>query len=72
MSEVLFTAPLAYETGNPITPPSATGSRFRVDLVDGRIYQWDSGPDIWRLLAQGIDVITGTPTGSPSAGQSAL
>lgn len=46
----------------PSGAPSSTGSRLRVDLASGRIYEWYAAGSTWRTLAQGIDIVAGQMT----------
>jgi hypothetical protein len=56
----------------PSGVPSSTGSRLRVDLASGRIYQWSAANTTWRTLGQGIDIVAGcaAPAYTPGYAQS--
>lgn len=71
-AQIQFTAGLNYESGVPSGAPSSTGSRIRVNLATGRAYIWNQAGTNWRVLAQGIDIVTGcsAPLYTPGYGQS--
>jgi hypothetical protein len=71
-AQIQFTAGINYESGVPSGAPSSTGSRLRVDLASGRIYQWSAANTTWRTLAQGIDIVAGcaAPAYTPGYAQS--
>ena len=53
-----FTAAIPHVT--TITgEPSASGSRLRFNLTNGRIYEWNPNSSAWFAIAQGIDTISG-------------
>jgi hypothetical protein len=71
-AQIQFTAGINYESGVPSGAPSSTGSRLRVDLASGRIYQWSAANTTWRTLGQGIDIVAGcaAPAYTPGYAQS--
>lgn len=71
-AQIQFTAGINYESGVPSGAPSSTGSRLRVDLAAGRIYQWSASNSTWRTLGQGIDIVAGcaAPAYTPGYAQS--
>jgi len=71
-AQIQFTAGINYESGVPSGAPSSTGSRLRVDLASGRIYQWSASNTTWRTLGQGIDIVAGcaAPAYTPGYAQS--
>jgi len=71
-AQIQFTAGINYESGVPSGAPSSTGSRLRVDLASGRIYQWSASNSTWRTLGQGIDIVAGcaAPAYTPGYAQS--
>lgn len=71
-AQIQFTAGINYESGVPSGAPSSTGSRLRVDLASGRIYQWSAANSTWRTLGQGIDIVAGcaAPAYTPGYAQS--
>jgi len=73
-AQIQFTAGINYESGVPSGAPSSTGSRLRVDLASGRIYQWSAANSTWRTLGQGIDIVAGcaAPAYTPGYAQSAF
>jgi hypothetical protein len=73
-AQIQFTAGINYESGVPSGAPSSTGSRLRVDLASGRIYQWSAANTTWRTLGQGIDIVAGcaAPAYTPGYAQSAF
>jgi hypothetical protein len=71
-AQIQFTAGINYESGVPSGAPSSTGSRLRVDLASGRVYQWSAANTTWRTLGQGIDIVAGcaAPAYTPGYAQS--
>lgn len=66
-----FTAAIPHAT--TITgEPSASGSRLRFNLTNGRIYEWNPNSSAWFAIAQGIDTISGgsAPAYTPAYQQS--
>jgi hypothetical protein len=71
-SQATYTAPIGYNTGAPTAAPSASGTRWRFDLLTGRTYKWSPTAASWILDGYGIDNVTGCipPAYTPAYGQS--
>lgn len=71
-AQITFTAPVAYTTGVPTGAPSGQGSRLRIDLLTGWLYEWSPVASGWLKMGQGIDQTSGSvaPAYTPGIGQS--
>ena len=71
-AQITFSAPVAYTTGVPTGAPSGQGSRVRIDLLTGWLYEWSPVTTSWIKMGQGIDQTVGTvaPLYAPGIGQS--
>ena len=71
-AQITFSAPVAYTTGVPTGAPSGQGSRIRIDLLTGWLYEWSPVTTTWLKLGQGIDNTSGSvaPVYAPGIGQS--
>lgn len=71
-AQITFTAPVAYTTGVPTGAPSGQGSRIRIDLLTGWLYEWSPVTSGWLKMGQGIDPTSGSvaPAYTPGIGQS--
>jgi hypothetical protein len=71
-AQIAFTAAIPFCTGAPTGAPSASGSRFRIDLLTGKQYAWSPTTTSWFAYGQGFDVTVGgvPPAYTPGIGQS--
>lgn len=67
-----FVAAVPHDISDPVSTPSASGSRFRIDQPTRRMWVWNASTSAWMRLGQGIDIVAGciAPAYAPIVGQS--
>lgn len=71
-AQIIYTAGINHMTGVVTTPPTATGSRVRLNMLTGEFYQWNPTLMTWIKAGSGIDKILGgiAPAYTPGIAQS--